>query len=58
MSSERNQMTNIEVDYNWVAKTLNDLEIELIERRERWRLAKYMLCFATLAVVGVLCGQR
>lgn len=25
-------MTNIEVDYNWVAKTLNDLEIELIER--------------------------
>ena len=51
-------MTNIEVDYNWVAKTLNDLEMELIERRERWRLAKYMLCFATLAVVGVLYGQR
>jgi len=45
-------MTSIEVDYNWVAKTLNDLEIELIERRERWRLAKYMFCYAALAFVG------
>lgn len=51
-------MTNIEVDYNWVAKTLNDLEIELIERTERRRAGKYVLCFAMLAVMGVLCGQR
>jgi len=56
--NERNQMTNIEVDYNWVAKTLNDLEIELIERRERRRAGKYVLCYLALALVGVLCGQR
>ena len=45
-------MTNIEVDYNWVAKTLNDLEIELIERRERRWLAIYMLCYGVLALAG------
>lgn len=53
MSSERNQMNQLEVDYEWVAKVLYDLEIELINRRERARLAKYMLAFAGLALVGV-----
>lgn len=46
-------MQQLEVDYVWVAKTLNDLEIELIERAERRRAGKYVLCYLALALVGV-----
>ena len=51
-------MNDVEVDYAWVAKTLYDLEIELIERSELRRAGKYVLCYLALAMVGVLCGQR
>lgn len=46
-------MTNIEVDYVWVAKVLSDLENEIIERRERILAGKYVLAFLALAMVGV-----
>ncbi len=46
-------MTNIEVDYVWVDKTLYDLEIEMIEREVRHRMGKYLLAFSALAMVGV-----